>query len=214
MTVAVILANVDYGWDRHIWDLRVDQFAPAMKMAFAAKMIFSAAATFTRLSLLTFYYRLVQDSSIRWFRWILHVSTFINAMTLPFLVLITIFQCSPIRAYWTYPILPNQKCISEGKLTLGCGVVNTFLDLLTTTIPIPLIINLQLPLRRRLGAIVLVSLGLIVTIAGAVRTYYTWQGLLASYDQTWYSYGLWISAAIEIDLGVVSLNPLLTHCQC
>jgi hypothetical protein len=174
-------------------------------MAFVTKIIFSAAATFTRLSLLTFYYRLVQDSSMRSFRWVLHVSTFFTAMTMPFFVLITIFQCSPIRAYWTYPALPDQKCLDEGKLTLGCGVVNTFLDFLVTTIPIPLIINLQLPWRRRIGAIVLVSLGLIVTIAGALRSYFTWQGLLASYDETWYSYGLWISAAIEIDLGVVSL---------
>lgn len=186
----------------------MDKFAGAMKIAWATKMIFSAAATFTRLSLLTFYYRLVQDSTMRTFRWVLHISTFINTMTLPFFVIVTIFQCSPIRAFWTYPVLPDQKCISEGKLTLGCGIFNTFLDLLTTMIPVPLIIKLQLPLKRRLGAVVLVSLGLIVTVAGALRSYFTWQSLLESYDETWYCYGIWLAAAVEIDLGVVSLASI------
>jgi hypothetical protein len=51
---------------------------------------------------------------------------------------------------------------------------------------------------------VLFSLGFFVTIAGAVRTYYIYKSLVLEYDNTWYAYPLWIAAAIEIDLGVVS----------
>lgn len=96
------------------------------------------------------------------------------------------------------------RCLDEGAITLAGGIINTFADILVTIIPIPLIAKLQLPIRRRIGAIILVSLGFIVCIAGAVRAYYTWLSLISSYDQTWYCYGVWISAAIEIDLGVVS----------
>lgn len=50
----------------------------------------------------------------------------------------------------------------------------------------------------------LFSLGFIVLVAASVRTYYIWKGLMDSYDETWYAYPLWIAAAVEIDVGVVS----------
>jgi len=170
----------------------------------AARIVFCMAAGFTRLSLLVFYYRLVRESGMRLFKYFLHISTLLTVSLPLTYTFITIFQCAPIRAFWTYPPLPNQRCLDEGKVLLGAGIVNTFLDLLTTLTPIPLIVQLHLPWRRRLGAIFLVSLGLIVTVAGALRSYFTWQSLLASYDETWYCYGLWLASGIEIDLGVVS----------
>jgi hypothetical protein len=51
---------------------------------------------------------------------------------------------------------------------------------------------------------VLLGLGFIVTCAACVRSYFVWKAMIDSYDETWYCYGLWISAAVEIDLGVVS----------
>lgn len=91
-------------------------------------------------------------------------------------------------------------------MTLGCGIANTFADLLVTIIPIPLIARLELPRRRRIGAIVLVGTGFIVCAAGAARAFYTWRSLISSYDQTWESYGMFMGAAVEIDLGVVSCS--------
>ena len=76
-------------------------------------------------------------------------------------------------------------------------------DLLTTVLPIPIIMRLQMPFRQRIGVCILLCLGLVVTIAGAIRTYYSWKSLMASWDETWYAYPLWIAAAVEIDLGLV-----------
>lgn len=61
-----------------------------------------------------------------------------------------------------------------------------------------------MPLRERIGVCFLLSAGIVVTIAGIVRTYFVYQGLVATYDETWYTYPLWICAAIEIHLAVVS----------
>lgn len=62
LTSIVLLANRDYGWDRHAYDIPVDKFEPTAKLAMTVKIIFTAAATFTRLSLHCFYYRLVAGS--------------------------------------------------------------------------------------------------------------------------------------------------------
>jgi len=63
--VVVILANEMYGWNRHEWDMTPDMIVGANKIAFVAKLMFSLAATFTRMSLICFYYRLVKDSGLR-----------------------------------------------------------------------------------------------------------------------------------------------------
>jgi hypothetical protein len=70
--------------------------------------------------------------------------------------------------------------------------------------------QLQMPRRQRIGVVILFSIGFIVTIAGIVRTYFIYRSVITSYDQTWEAYPLWICAAIEIDLGVVSAGPA-TH---
>lgn len=64
-------------------------------------------------------------------------------------------------------------------------------------------IQLRMPRRQRLAVGFLFGLGIIVTIAGIIRTWYIYRSLFNEWDQTWYSYPLWIAAAVEIDLGVV-----------
>jgi hypothetical protein len=53
-----------YGWDRHIYDLRPDMIQNANILAFTAKHLFIGASTFTRISLICFYYRLVNSESM------------------------------------------------------------------------------------------------------------------------------------------------------
>jgi hypothetical protein len=78
-------------------------------------------------------------------------------------------------------------------------------------LPIPLIMRLKMPLKHRIEVCFLLGLGFVVTIAGIVRTYFIWKSLIDSWDTTWYSYPLWIAAAVEIDVAVVSLRLRKTH---
>lgn len=68
--------------------------------------------------------------------------------------------------------------------------------------------KLQMPLRQRIGVCILLCLGFVVTIAGSIRTYFIWKSLIATWDETWYSYPLWIAAAVEIDLAVVGESSI------
>ncbi|KAK4554242.1 hypothetical protein LTR86_008770 [Recurvomyces mirabilis] len=207
LTAVVILAEKLYGWDRHVWDIPTDRITNANIIALVAKIVFSLAATFTRLSLCAFYYRLVKDSGIRWFKTIVHVTNaFTIAVCVAFLF-ISIFQCTPVKFYWEFPPTTAGTCMNEGKATLAAGIINLFNDFLCAVIPIPLVMNLHMPLKQRVGVCVLFGLGFIVIVAGSVRTYFIWKGLMQSYDETWYAYPLWICAAVEIDVGVVS-TPL------
>jgi hypothetical protein len=90
---------------------------------------------------------------------------------------------------------------------MSMGIVFTTADFLTTITPIPLVMRLQMPTKQRVWACALLSLGFVVTVAGCVRTYFVWRSLYASWDQTWEAYFMWISAAVELDIAVVSVTP-------
>jgi uncharacterized membrane protein YidH (DUF202 family) len=91
---------------------------------------------------------------------------------------------------------------------LIAGSINTFTDFLTVISPIPTVWKLQLPPRQQLIVLLLFAAGLLVTAAGAVRTYYTWK-LTISYDATWNTYAVWLSSSVELYVGIVGFSPLL-----
>jgi hypothetical protein len=103
-----------------------------------AKIVFVGAATFTRLSLHCFYYRLVQDSARPWFKWLIHVNVAYTVgifISFPF---IAIFMCNPVKAYWTINLGPVD-CMDEGVATMVCGILSCVADFATTVTPMPLV---------------------------------------------------------------------------
>lgn len=111
MNVVVILANRHFGWNRHLWDVEFTMYEAFMLLspatyadfvprvqnaniaAFTAKLLFVGAATFTRMSLIFFYYRLVRNSGIAWFRNVLHASmAFVVGLGIAFTI-VGIFLC-------------------------------------------------------------------------------------------------------------------------
>ncbi|RMZ69388.1 integral membrane [Pyrenophora seminiperda CCB06] len=214
LTTVVLLANGRYGWDRHVWDIPLSHIVPTYKIAMTAKIVFTAAATFTRLSLHCFFYRLISDSGKSWFKWLVHVNVAYTIGIFISFTCIAIFFCNPIENYWVIGA-PPDTCMDEAVWTLICGIINSVADLLTTITPMPLVFRLHMPLSQRIAVAMLFGMGLIVTAAGIVRTWFIYRSLFNEYDQTWYAYPLWISAAVEIDLGVICasapvLKPLLT----
>ncbi|PSN58694.1 hypothetical protein BS50DRAFT_614797 [Corynespora cassiicola Philippines] len=182
-TACVWLANQRYGWDRHIYDIPFDKWAPTAKAAFTAKILFLLAVSATRLSLFSLYYRLSSGISSRSYRWLLHANV---AGTVAFVVCfttLTVLICIPVSNYWKITSDPDT-CVNEGVAVVAAG--------------------------SRLALVLLFSLGLIVTGAGIVQCYYSYKSLIAEYDVTWYAYPLWITSAVEIHLGIIcaSAPPL------
>lgn len=118
-------------------------------------------------------------------------------------VFITMLQCSPISAYWTVSFV-KQKCINEKAHVLAAGVINTVTDFIIVLLPIKTVKNLNLPKRQRIAVYVLFTGGLLASIAGAVRTYFTWR--LTSdpdHDITWNSYYVMLLSSIELSVGII-----------
>lgn len=93
--------------------------------------------------------------------------------------------------------------MNEGAIVFSASVINIFTDFLVTALPMPLIWSLKLPARQRLAVISIFALGVVVNIAGSVRTVYVWKSMVVGYDTTWLGWPVLIAAVVEISLGLV-----------
>lgn len=97
-----------------------------------------------------------------------------------------------------------QDCINETAQLLASGILNTVTDFCIILLPIPIILQLKLPRRQQIILILVFSGGIVVCIAGVVRTYYTYQ-MTTGYDKTWSGYEVILSGSIEMYIIIVSV---------
>lgn len=112
---------------------------------------------------------------------------------------------------------PNARCIDQTAAFTALSAINTVTELVVALLPIPVVINLKMEAKQRWAVIALLSLGIFVSIVGAVRTYYAWMAF-SSYDLTWYATPHWIAAIVEINLAIAcacapALRPLFRGTQ-
>lgn len=101
--------------------------------------------------------------------------------------------------------MPQSNCINQTASLLVAGIVNTLTDFIVVLLPIHTVWSLQLPRREALAVILLFAFGFIGCGAGIARTYFMYM-VTQTWDQTWASYPVWMTSAIELYLGVVSLH--------
>ncbi|PGH02330.1 hypothetical protein AJ79_07670 [Helicocarpus griseus UAMH5409] len=220
LAASVLTANINYGWDRHVWDLEADKFRPGMQLAMACYVLFAVAASTTKLSLLAFYRRLVTPISLKNYKWVILVIEILvlisgcaYAFGMPFL-------CRPIQASWDF-VPPLYKpdyeyhCIDRYTVTFPASIGNAILDFLTMLIPVPIAWQLRLPMRQRLAVIGIFCLGGVVVLASCVKTKYVVTAM-RSYDEQYDAYPLWIMSIVEIDVGIIcasapALRPLISR---
>lgn len=94
------------------------------------------------------------------------------------------------------------------------GALLSAADLIVNVLPLPIVARLNVPLRQRVAATLLLSLGTIATAAGVVREVYIYRAFIGSKDSTWNALPLWICADVEIYIGLVSqfnISPTKTR---
>lgn len=94
---------------------------------------------------------------------------------------------------------------------LSFSIITLFSDFLLLLMPIPIVWTLQLSLKQRIAVLTLFAIGFIVCIAGIVQAVYVNEALVKSYDETWVGWPLWITSAIEVDLGILCVSISATR---
>ncbi|KAL7269025.1 hypothetical protein RUND412_008326, partial [Rhizina undulata] len=147
--------SLEYGWGRHYWDLKEEWFTPSRKLSLMCEMIFVLCSTATKLSILTFYLRLVTTMRFKVFIYI--GFAMVGSLGVSY-IFIAIFHCRPVSAYWTIST-GHINCLNEYPLFLSQAVLNTFTDFYVFALPIPTVWRIRLPHRQRVVLVGLFALG-------------------------------------------------------
>ncbi|CZT51243.1 uncharacterized protein RSE6_12363 [Rhynchosporium secalis] len=212
--IACVIGEVNLGVGHHLGfpKLMANQMIIAHYSWFHA-WINVLGTSLVKVSIGLFLLRLVQG---KWYKriligWIIFTILFtISSMgTL-------LFQCLPVNAAWDFPLRadPNTKCYSLSiyrSIGLFNGAINIFTDFFFATLPIPLILPLQINLRTKISLMCILGLGYFACAAAIMREH-----LLAKFfDEVdpFYDYSLQVWNGIEINVGILaaclpSLRPL------
>lgn len=214
-----LIQQLDLGWNRHVWDLPFDKIVIGQKLALITYILFSVITTLTKCSMLVLIYRILAAGSSKIARIAIAVLILVAIQGVVFCT-VEIFQCGLVTIlplpltdaedcrkpslYWTISWESQPTCMSETHFLLAFSVLNTVTDLMIVILPMHTVSKLGLPIQQQIIVCLLFSAGLLVTCAGAARTFYLYE-FTTSWDRTWHSYPALLSSYVELYVGIVSL---------
>ncbi|KAH6647487.1 hypothetical protein BKA67DRAFT_662274 [Truncatella angustata] len=201
--MAVTIAAVQHGLGQHIEAALAQEnnnLTAYAQVVWLSSIFYNATLGFIKISVLALYMRLGD----RTLRRLALVMVGVVCCQAGGNVLAAIFQCTPVQAAYDQTIT-DKKCININAFYLANAAVNIFTDLLTYTLPIKLIINLQIPQRQKIGLGVILCLGLFACISSIVRITFIPQ-MLVSEDATYVISGAMYWSVIELNIGILAAS--------
>ncbi|KAK4220337.1 hypothetical protein QBC37DRAFT_468827 [Rhypophila decipiens] len=154
---------VHYGLGRTMADLVEPIFF--LKGILAIEVTYGIACPVSKLAVLTMYYRIFSASRV-----IRHSVWVIGFMLMGWgiaVVVVSIFSCTPIEAFWDRSI-PGY-CIDSDKFYIGITVPNIIFDFLTVALPVYEVWSLQMGRDKKLAISGVFLLGGSVILASFAR---------------------------------------------
>lgn len=194
---------VKYGSGKHIQHVSNEDLAIWLKLYYVAMCLYLYVAMTVKMSLLLFFMRIFQKD------WVQRICKGMMIFLVLFTVsgsLVLAFQCSPPRAAFDQTIT-NATCFSKFRLfqiTLYQAVLMFAVDLAILILPMPVLISLKMPVRKTLAICLIVSTGIIASIAPVVRFSTLDYLLKGATDLTYDSDSSLYWMAVEFNLGLVA----------
>lgn len=147
-----------------ILDHRTQEF---LKNEYAFQIIEKLAFGTVKLSILFLYRRIFVGRIFNIASWAM--IAIVSAWSFSFFIA-TICECNPPSTVWS----PNRKafltnCIKTVEMLLGFAWSDVFTDVLILALPIPMVLRLQLTMRRKIALLGVFLLGGLTVLAGIAR---------------------------------------------
>lgn len=181
------------------------------KLNFAGKPIYVAGILMFKIALCLSYLRILTNSSVR-YRQIIWTVFYACIAGHVAGILVLIFLCSPVWDFSPYPpflwlttlqierswkpLVPGH-CIPNVNSIYGLGAISIFFDIIILILPIPMVMRLHINTRRKIGLVLIFTLGIFTTFCSIMRLVQV-KTILATGDVT----GLVMWATVEMNVGV------------
>ncbi|KPM40205.1 hypothetical protein AK830_g6357 [Neonectria ditissima] len=155
------------------------------KMTFVLE-IFTLTATWTvKACLLLLYGRLTEGTSVRQ-SWAVKIVAGYCAFTYLLVTFMFVFYwCNPTYEYWRVPVRIMQ-CATYYNHMIFATACNISSDLMLLFLPIPIMIKIRLPLKRKLGLCCVFGLGIFNILAAVLNRYYNFSNPNSYVFLYWY----------------------------
>ncbi|KAJ4371316.1 hypothetical protein N0V83_004533 [Neocucurbitaria cava] len=187
-TACVICLTVafHYGFGKHDLSLTFDQ---AVHIAKWIWMSFTPGITSSIASRISIAILLVRIFGIHaWLRWSLIVITVLQVVASVVLALTSWCQVRPVQGLWD-PTIPAHRIspnvvAREGNVT---GALFALGDILYVLLPVLVVFKLNMPMRRKLGLIILLALSIFTMGCSIAKAVYAESGTKAKQDKQYTS---------------------------
>lgn len=209
------------GQGHHMEDvppLTVEESILAAKLNFGQGLIYNPILGCVKFAIILFLLRLEdQRRSIQWSLWALAA---FNLGHIIAVFLVVVFQCTPVHMYWDHfktdrvledgtVVNPNYHCIDQAAFSISTAGIAVATDIAILMVPVFIMWNLRMPLRRKLAVLFVLSLGWVVAVVGAVRIKFFVDMWYGSFKDP--SHSLWSTlSAVENNVAImVASGPAL-----
>ncbi|CCD43540.1 hypothetical protein ACHAPC_008055 [Botrytis cinerea] len=158
---------LDYGLGKHLYDVPLDDLYPNfLKINVIAAILFCAATGMAKTSILLFYRRIFPSRKFHCVIWGLVAFTVCYSSAS---VLANVFSCRPISASWDIKYAGTAECINRPVFYFAQAGLGIATDFATVIAPLPMMYNLQIPMRQKIGVGGILIMGSFVCVVSIIR---------------------------------------------
>ncbi|KIX05878.1 uncharacterized protein Z518_03851 [Rhinocladiella mackenziei CBS 650.93] len=208
------IVGIRYGLGKHIWDLpqdvqTIERTKNVIQTLWTCQIMYVTALMLVKISIVVSYIRVFPTTTFRRIMYALAaaiVSVWICS------ILVTIFQCHPVRGAWDFTL--PRDCLPIVRFYYFTTAFSIFTDFLLCTLPLPVFSRLNLPPRQKYIVSLLFAIGLFATVASALRI--SVLKAVDSLDVTMGSVSTMKWSVVEVGTGIVCacipcLKPLFKN---
>lgn len=201
--VTVINAHgvIDNGLGRDIWTLTYDNITNFSRYFYILEIIYFAEVSMLKLSLLFFYLRIFPSQMVKNVLWGTIVFNICYGIAFTFA---SIFQCQPISFYWVMWDREHEgRCNNINIIAWSNAAISIALDIWMLAIPLSQLRHLNLDWRKKIGVVLMFSVGTFVTIVSILRLKSLVSFGSDAMNPTWDFYNVGIWSTVEINVGII-----------
>ncbi|KAF8851272.1 hypothetical protein BDZ45DRAFT_750855 [Acephala macrosclerotiorum] len=205
---SMVIVFAHDGFGKHVYSLQNGDLFQALKHFYIAENIYVVVLGLTKISILVFYLRIFQYQKL--FRMGVNTLISLTLLSTTIISILTIFQCHPVTYFWDKDI-KDGACLDQNALAYVNSGMSIFQDIMIIVLPIPVVVKLNMDIRRKIGVTFMFAVGGFGCIVSILRL----QSLLVfgnSIDPTWDYVSVTIWTALELSAAMIcSSMPALRN---
>ncbi|TLD19192.1 hypothetical protein PspLS_10016 [Pyricularia sp. CBS 133598] len=216
----VSMRAVSYGFGKHIWKVAMtpmemfEAFAKIYPLTIPFAVLFKMSFILTKLSIVVALLRVFGTDQL--LRNVMITTAVVSTAATFSVMMIYVFQCSPVQAGWDLHLVFDARCFSIVTLSQVGSWVIIVTDLIFCLFPMPYLWRLNMALKKRIALIAIFAIGLIACVATVMRFLASTNKLLV--DSTYEGAKALGWSYVESSLGIIcasvpSLAPLLNWAE-